>query len=57
MYSLMGLISETISLKNISTADWAVVSEMLNDQHYNKKDVFLTAFTQADTIPVTASNT
>jgi len=57
MNSLMGLICESVSLKNISQHDWSVVNEMLSDAHYNHKDVFLTAFTDPYTKPVVAANT
>jgi hypothetical protein len=39
VYSLIGLVCETIPLNKMNGNDWQLVNEMLNEIHYNKKDV------------------
>ncbi|CAD8164435.1 unnamed protein product [Paramecium pentaurelia] len=42
MYSLMGLLTETIDLKTIS--GWGVIDNMMNNNHYVQKDVFVSTY-------------
>ncbi|CAD8130613.1 unnamed protein product [Paramecium sonneborni] len=42
MYSLMGLLSETIDLKTINS--WGIIDNMMNNNHYIQKDVFVSTY-------------
>lgn len=42
MYSLTGLIVETISLRDFG--EWNKIGELLSDRHYTSKDAFVTCY-------------
>ncbi len=55
MYSLTGMVSQTISTLHLQD-QWKFISSLLNEQHFNSKDIVVSAYCKNEHQPIAPSN-